>query len=164
MWTRLLYQSTLKEAFVPNKIKGKWLRPMISSRYQAMLKKEFIMANVPWPIEKLEKSNPRNKKPKGHKTEQLKIIKLEKIKKALSTNDDAMLKYRQERLNNRRLTGLDNVGSQVIPAWMKFDREEYEEAQKEAKSKTVGSDEEETKPKKNKGSRMFAEKKEKDNE
>ena len=167
MWTRLLCQNTLKEAFAPIKSKGKYSRPAISGRYQAMLRKEFIMANVPWPFEKPEKSNPRNKKPKGHKAEQLKIIRLEKIKKSLTTTDESMLKYRQDRLNNRKLRGLDSIFSQVIPAWMKFDREEYEEAQKEAENKknAAGSDDDDDpRPKKSKGQKLFAEKKEEDKE
>lgn len=162
MWTRLLGHTTLKEAFTPRKTHGKWISAPISSRYKAMLRKEFLMANVPWPLEKPKKMNPRDKKPKGHKAEQLKIIRLERIKKSLTTSDEAMLKYRQDRLNNRRLRGLDLMVSQVIPAWLKFDREEYEEKEKEAKDRAkMGSDDEDSAPKqKSRGSKIFAEKKE----
>ena len=151
MWTRLLYQSSLKEAFTPRMIKGKWIKPLISSRYKAMLKKEFQLAKVPWPLEVVAKTNPRNKKPKGHKSETLKIIKLEKIKKTLAMNDEIILKYRQEKLNTRRLKGNDNLIAQVLPSWITFDREEYF-AQKEAeKSEALRDDgEEEVKVKKNK--------------
>lgn len=148
MWTRLLYHSTLKDAFLPQLVKGKWMRPAISGRYRQVLKKEFRAAGVPWVLDSGKqntvKINPRNKKPKGHKAEQLKIIKLEKIKKSLLNTDEAMLKYRQERLNNRRLKGNDIMFSQTIAGWMNFDREAYFESQKEAQKakEKMGSDDE----------------------
>ena len=135
MWTRLLFQSSLKSAFAPQLINGKWIKPPISNRYKQMLRKEFRLALVPWPLEVLKKKNPRNKKPKGHKAEQIKVIKLEKIKKMLTTNDDIMLKYRQEKLNSRKLKGVDKLVSLALPSWISFDREEYMAAQKDAEKK-----------------------------
>lgn len=155
MWTRLLYQNSLKDAFTPHFIKGRWMPPLISNRYRQMLKKEFRLAHVPWPLETIGNSpkiNPRNKKPKGHKDDQLKMIKLDKIKKAISNTDEVMLKYRQERLNNRRVRGNDYLVSKALPPWLHFNREDYFESQKEAAktSNRMSDDENDKKFKKKK--------------
>lgn len=49
---------------------------MISARYRNTLKKEFFKFGVPWIYEPLKiDKNPRNKKPKGHKRAQEKIVR-----------------------------------------------------------------------------------------
>ena len=49
---------------------------MISARYRNTLKKEFYKFGVPWIYEPLKiDKNPRNKKPKGHKRAQEKIVR-----------------------------------------------------------------------------------------
>lgn len=151
MWTRLFAHNSLKEAFLPKFVKGKWIKPGLSGRYKQILRNEFRIAGVPWVIDPakaqpLPKNNPRNKKPKGHKKNDLKIFKLEKIKRALMASDEAMLKYRQERLNNRRLKGMDDLVSRTLPYWINYRHdlaeEEKEKENKKKKKKRADSDDE----------------------
>lgn len=122
MWTRLLYLKSIPEGIKPFLDKGKWHRPIIGGRYHHYLRKQFLLNNVPWIYDKEVDSskNPRNKKPKGHKSEKNKIIRLEKIKKALESNVENELKYRQEKLNNRKLGGMDRLMQLNLPTWIAY--------------------------------------------
>jgi hypothetical protein len=97
----------------------------ISKRYQAEIRKEFRLAGVPF-IYNLEapKTNPRDLKPKPKKREMSKEIRLAKIQKALKENEVKEVEYRQEKLNQRRLRGADELISRGLPSWIKTDLKE----------------------------------------
>ncbi len=129
MWTRLLYMP-LPQAFKPNLVNGRWHRPLISARYRNMLKYHFRANAVPWTYENKEaKVNPRHKAPKGHKFERERPIKLAKIKKALENQPEQILKYRQEAINNRKLTGIDYAIKMAVPSFLVHRTPEMESGQ-----------------------------------
>ena len=78
------------------------------------------MAGVPW-IYNLqpEAPNPRDRHPKAKKREKAKVLHHEKIQKALKDVPMKELEYRQTRLNNRRLKGMDEWLSKGLPSWIK---------------------------------------------
>jgi len=80
-----------------------------------------------------ESLNPRHKKPKGKKFEFERPIRLAKIKKALESNAEAELKLRQERLNKRKLAGIDFMFQKGLPSFMKLDKKQAAQ-QDEAKA------------------------------
>jgi len=118
MWTRLLYMP-LPQAFRPALVNGKWHRPTIGARYRNMLKYHFKANAVPWTFDHKERGiNPRHKEPKGHKFERERPIKLAKIKKALENQPEMVLKYRQDAINNRKLTGIDHAIKMTTPSFL----------------------------------------------
>jgi len=82
------------------------------------------MHGLPWIYETKEpKRNPRHKAPKGNSFVHEKPLRLAKIKKALENNAELELKLRQERLNGRKLGGLDKLIKQAVPSFMTAKRE-----------------------------------------
>lgn len=132
MWTKLLYVDVSK-AIKPSFVQGVWRRPEISSRYKASLKKHFQLAGLPWIYESNipTTKNPRHKKPKGHKHEMKKPIHLAKVKKALAESEEAMDKWRKERLNGRKLTGFDRMVKLTTPSFINPPRRPTGGVQKE---------------------------------
>lgn len=130
VWTKLLH-TNIASAIKPSVVDGKWYRPVISARYKATLKKEFRLAGVPWIYESnaLSLNNPRDKKPKGHKHEFRKPIHLAKVKKSLEDAEEAMEKYRKERLNGRRLSGMDLLIKNTVPSFMNARGKHLEQAE-----------------------------------
>mmetsp|Transcript_10147 Transcript_10147/g.8681 ORF Transcript_10147/g.8681 Transcript_10147/m.8681 type:complete len:88 (-) Transcript_10147:286-549(-) len=87
MWTRLMWID-LPNALKSQKVNGKWHSPILSGRYRHLLRRQFKVAGVPWIYEnKVQKKNPRHKKPKGKIWMLEKPIRLAKIKKALEEAD-----------------------------------------------------------------------------
>ena len=120
MWTKLLHVN-IGKAIKPQIVDGARHRAVISARYKAMLKKQYRIAGVPWIYESNVSTavNPRHKKPKGHKHEFKMPIHLAKVKQALESSEEAMEKYRKERLQGRRLTGLNRLIKNTIPPYLK---------------------------------------------
>ena len=80
------------------------------------------MAGVPWIYDlKNDKSNPRDKRPKSKKRDGDRVLRLEKIEKALIESGEKEVEYRQERLNKRKLGGSDAMLSKGLPSWIKTD-------------------------------------------
>ncbi len=127
MWTKLLYIS-IPQAIKPQFVNGKWHRSLLSGRYKNLLKRTFKMHGLPWIYDTEAKRNPRHKMPKGHSYVHEKPIRLAKIKKALENNAELELKLRQEKLNNKRLSGLDKVIKHALPSFMSSKREANIEA------------------------------------
>jgi len=46
------------------------------------------------------------------------------IKKKLQMNDEAELKFRQERINGRPLVGFDHVFKKALPSWLSKQKKE----------------------------------------
>jgi hypothetical protein len=123
VWTRLAYLS-LPSAFVPQKIGSKWIGAEVGARYRNVLRKEFLKAGVPWEYDpiKFKKPNskhPFQKPPKLSKKYEIKAIRIAKITKALSRQDELQLKYRQETANKKRLTGIDHFIASTLGNYLK---------------------------------------------
>jgi hypothetical protein len=70
------------------------------------------------------KDNPRDRRPKSKKREAERSIRLAKIEKSLKENETKEVEYRQERLNNRKMKGTDEMISRGLPSWIKADLNE----------------------------------------
>eukprot|EP01017_Pseudomicrothorax_dubius_P016006 TRINITY_DN1822_c0_g1_i3.p2 TRINITY_DN1822_c0_g1~~TRINITY_DN1822_c0_g1_i3.p2 ORF type:complete len:171 (-),score=51.35 TRINITY_DN1822_c0_g1_i3:462-974(-) len=116
MWTRLLYLN-LPQAMKPQRIGHGWRRAELGGRYRALLRKTFRLNGVPWIYEPVRnpEMNPYNRKPKGKKFLHSRPTRLAKIKKALADSAMTEQKLRQEKMNNRKLSGLDLLIKQVAP-------------------------------------------------
>ena len=67
-WTRLFHVKDLSKAFARVIPSQPLTELVINKRYQAMIRKEFRLAGVPWIYNLKEpRLNPRDKKPKGTK-------------------------------------------------------------------------------------------------
>ena len=118
MWTQLLYIH-LPHALKPHLVNGKWHRSFLSGRYRNLLKRSFRENGVPWIYgPAVAKQNPRHKMPKGHKHVHERPLRLAKIKKAIEQNAEVEVKIRQEKMNNRRLSGFDKILKQSFPSFM----------------------------------------------
>ena len=119
VWTKLLYVD-IGKAIRPNMVEGVWRRPEVSARYKATLKKHFQLEGLPWLYESNIRTttNPRHKKPKGHKHEFKKPIHLAKVKKSLEESQEALDKFRRDRQNGRKLTGFDKIIQLTVPSFI----------------------------------------------
>lgn len=111
VWTKLGYLN-FSQAFAPTKIGKKWIGPAINSRYRQVLKKEFLKAGVPWEFEpthfeKKASLHPFDRIPKVPLSVKHKRMRVARIERALSKQEELQLKYRQEVANKKRLTGID---------------------------------------------------------
>lgn len=111
VWTKLAYLS-FPQALMPSKMGRKWVGAAVGGKYRSILKKEFLKAGVPWEYETKnyidsKYTHPFEKPPKEKKMIKQKIMRVAKITKALTKQDELQLKHRQETANKKRLTGLD---------------------------------------------------------
>ena len=125
MWTRLMYLH-LNQAFKPIKEGKFWKGSMLSGRYKHLLVKEFRKVDLPT----FMVDSPKNKKkirdeiPTDKKAQaEAKLLRIEKIKQNLIKSDEEILKYRREKINKRRMKGLDRAMSEMIPEFMELSRE-----------------------------------------
>lgn len=124
-WTRLFHLTSLKGALKRTTALSQTTEFPISKRYQAQIRKEFRLAGVPWIYDLREQApNPRDRRPKPKKREQAKVLRHEKIEKLLKEAPAKELEYRQTRLNNRRLRGMDEMFAKGLPSWIKGDTNE----------------------------------------
>ncbi|KRX10891.1 hypothetical protein PPERSA_12173 [Pseudocohnilembus persalinus] len=142
MWTKLLWMEFPK-ALKPTKFGTQRASAMISKRYQAVLKKQFRINDIPWifqPHKSIYENNPRNRKPKGTKLERNRPLRIAKIQKNLELNEQAELDYRLNRLNNKKLTGLDLYIQKAIPSFLsnRADKAGQKESLVKIKSTTSG--------------------------
>lgn len=107
------------EALKPQFKNGRFISPALSGRYRRLLRKEFLLVNLPLsPLEgvKEPKRNPRHKMPKGHKWEAKKLEHLKKVKESLLKADEEEKKYREKRLEGREYGGMDLVVKKASPS------------------------------------------------
>jgi hypothetical protein len=107
MWSRLLYL-TLEKATQRKRIFNKQIAPALTGRHRNVFYKELRKRGLPVITEapKDDSKNQRHKKPKGHKHQLYqKSLMEEKIKSLLPKADEEIIKYRQEKLNDREYGG-----------------------------------------------------------
>jgi len=113
MWIKLLQNNAnIGEMIKPQYVNGTWRKPMISGRNKKDLKRYFESAGVPW----LYGSRPEthvtscyNRKPKGTSRINSYETRIAMIRKNLALQDEKSLKLRQDRLNNKPLSGNEQV-------------------------------------------------------
>lgn len=128
MWTRLMYLH-LNQAFRPIKEGKLWRGSMLSGRYKHLLVKEFkkvnlpvFMINPPKNVRKIRDEMPKDRVAQA----ETKLLRVQKIKSNLMRSDEEILKYRREKINSRRLKGLDRAMSEMVPEFIELSRENQE--------------------------------------
>eukprot|EP00347_Sterkiella_histriomuscorum_P000981 403373788 len=113
MWLKLLTKNSIEDLIKPQLVHGKWRSAAIGGRQKAQLRTYFEKAGVPWIYDKerpeVHFASPYNKKPKGDALSRNYEVRLANIRKALSTQDDRLEKYRQEKLNNKQPVAYDKI-------------------------------------------------------
>lgn len=87
-----------------------------------ILRKEFLKAGVPWVYEpeKTDDKNSRHKKPKLHKSFRDRAVRLSELKSLVERNDQMIMEYRNEMLNNRKYKGTARFVKEFVPSWLSF--------------------------------------------
>jgi hypothetical protein len=118
-WTRLLYIKNMKKAMC-RVIPGRPMEELpISKRYQGELRKQFRIAGVPWLYELKEpKPHHRDRRPKESRASKEKKERMQKIQKNLAESSQKMLEFRQSRLDNRPLGGIDQLIAKTLPSFI----------------------------------------------
>lgn len=81
-------------ALKPQKVNGLWRKPAISAKNVARLRRESLLAGEQWQFEEEKKPRPY-KKPKGHKVDRLKQIRLVEIEENMKNMPQKIAKYRE---------------------------------------------------------------------
>lgn len=121
VWTKLAYLK-FPECFKPQLVNGKWRAAEVGSRYRNLLRKEFLKAGVPWEFEPAPTApahHPYDRAPKHSKQLLEKANRIRRITKALENQEAMIAKYRQEYLNNKRLTGADYMIKTALGSYIK---------------------------------------------
>lgn len=83
---------------------------------------------MPWIYDLKEPTpNPRDRKPKVSKASLEKVERIKRIQKNLEDNDKKILEYRQNKMDNRALGGIDKIISKTLPSFIKGDTEDIPE-------------------------------------
>jgi len=87
-----------------------------------VLRKEFLKAGVPWVYEpeKSDEKNSRHKKPKLHKSFREQPKRLAELKSLVERNQQMVMEYRNEMLNNRRYKGTARFVKEFVPSWLSY--------------------------------------------
>nr|CEL68975.1 TPA: BIR protein [Neospora caninum Liverpool] len=91
---------------------GEWHPPRLSARYQADVKKQYLMNNLPWVWQKdfyEGKMHFGDREPLGPKAWYRKAYREERVKEAMRKMDDLVLDYRQENRDRRRYNWFEKV-------------------------------------------------------
>eukprot|EP00744_Colponema_vietnamica_P012836 GILI01018002.1.p1 GENE.GILI01018002.1~~GILI01018002.1.p1 ORF type:complete len:144 (-),score=37.40 GILI01018002.1:55-486(-) len=89
------FKDNLDEAFKPKLVEGKWHRPAASNLDKAYIKKHFRLLGEPCPIpEHVQRRNPYDKAPKGHKADHEKPMRLARIEEAMKAMPEKIAQYR----------------------------------------------------------------------
>ena len=104
----------------PQFVAGHWRKPLIQARQKKELQSYFERARVPWIYTKerpdIHALSTYNRKPKGTAFSNNYETRLAVIRKNLSTQDDKLLKLRQDRLAAKKFTDDEQTFIGVLKA------------------------------------------------
>ena len=126
VWSRLFKIKSIEEAMRPTLVDNYWRKAQLGGRNLAMIRKIFSYSKLPFIYDKRyvnkinNKISPYHKFPKSYsKHENYVLSRMSRMKIALANSKEREIKVRQDNLNKRKLGGFDKVMKDLMPMFIK---------------------------------------------